>query len=87
MRSPVAAAAPAAGASAPGRDDNPAPDRDDKPAPAAELGPDPEQVGHVYCEVCKQSLRSARGPKHLASVKHATALKRAEARAQCAARP
>ena len=41
------------------------------------LGPDPANGSNVYCEACQQSLRAAWASKHLASAKHALALKKA----------
>jgi hypothetical protein len=47
-------------------------------APAG-IAPDPDKVGHVYCEACRQSLRAAWAAKHLASAKHAASVSKAEA--------
>jgi len=41
------------------------------------LIPDPENVGKLYCEICRQSLRLAWGAKHLSSKKHDSAVKKA----------
>jgi DNA repair exonuclease SbcCD ATPase subunit/UDP-2,3-diacylglucosamine pyrophosphatase LpxH len=46
----------------------------------AMLGPDPEKAGHVYCEVCRQSLRDAWAARHLASSKHISMVKKEGAR-------
>lgn len=49
-----------------------------KSAPASGLPADPNTPGNVYCETCKQSLRAAAAVRHLATVKHAKALKKRE---------
>ena len=43
---------------------------------ASALQPDPANASNVYCRVCAQSLRASWGARHLASAKHAAALKK-----------
>jgi DNA repair exonuclease SbcCD ATPase subunit len=40
------------------------------------IGPDPEKIGNVYCQSCKQSLTIGRLSKHLTTQKHTESLKR-----------
>jgi DNA repair exonuclease SbcCD ATPase subunit len=45
-------------------------------SPDDHITPDPAKAGNIYCEACRQSLSAGRKTQHVASAKHAAAVKK-----------